>query len=452
MSAIAHPGRAPLADARQVGAGAVQRLFRALIFLFVASGCVVIFEPAPYEFGFALVAAFSILVGLRLHAGLLVPAALLIAFNLGGLFSLVPYFSEPASVTFVAVSFYLAVTTLFFAMLVLEDTQRRLETVRRAVLASGAAAGAMAVLGGLDVAGLGDVFSSGGRATGAFKDPNVLGPYLVLPTVYLAQGLLLRDRGGLIWRLGALLLCVAGVFLSFSRGAWVHLAASLLLLVALTFLTTNSAALRGRIALLSAVGVALMAAVIAAVLSIDQVQALFEVRARVVQDYDGGELGRFGGQLRSIPLLLELPNGFGPLRFRTYFPEDPHNVYLNAFASYGWIGGFSYLSLIVATWVVGWPLVFSRSPVQRHAIAVWATFAVLCLQGVQIDTDHWRHFYLLLGLVWGLAVVARRAPTPLAEPLGQDRAHLNKRGESAFTPSAKASPETVAERTFRHPA
>jgi Ni,Fe-hydrogenase I large subunit len=32
---------------------------------------------------------------------------------------------------------------------------------------------------------------------------------------------------------------------------------------------------------------------------------------------------------------------------------------------------------------------------------------VTILQGVQIDTDHWRHFYLMLGLVWGLAAQTR---------------------------------------------
>jgi Ni,Fe-hydrogenase I large subunit len=31
-----------------------------------------------------------------------------------------------------------------------------------------------------------------------------------------------------------------------------------------------------------------------------------------------------------------------------------------------------------------------------------AVLLATILQGVQIDTDHWRHFYILLGLSWGL--------------------------------------------------
>ena len=53
------------------------------------------------------------------------------------------------------------------------------------------------------------------------------------------------------------------------------------------------------------------------------------------EDYDTGEQGRFGNQIRSIPLLLELLFGFGPYRFSKYFPADPHEVFLSAFASFG---------------------------------------------------------------------------------------------------------------------
>ena len=120
------------------------------------------------------------------------------------------------------------------------------------------------------------------------------------------------------------------------------------------------------------------------------------------QDYDLGETGRFGNQLRSINELIELPNGFGPHRFRLHFPEDPHNVYVNAFASYGWLGGFSYLLLILATIFVGWRTAVARLPVQAYAVAIWSTLFVEILQGFQIDTDHWRHFWLMLGLIWGL--------------------------------------------------
>jgi hypothetical protein len=60
---------------------------------------------------------------------------------------------------------------------------------------------------------------------------------------------------------------------------------------------------------------------------------------------------------------------------------------------------------MVITCHAGWKLVFSRTPWQNHAIAIWSVLFITILQGIQIDTDHWRHFYLMFGLIWGLAVL-----------------------------------------------
>jgi hypothetical protein len=144
-------------------------------------------------------------------------------------------------------------------------------------------------------------------------------------------------------------------------------------------------------------------------LTIPAISDLFAQRASLNQDYDGGALGRFGGQLRSIPLLLEEPNGFGPLRFsQVVGNEDPHNVYINAFAAYGWLGGVSYLALIVYTLFVGWRLALRKGPYRSAAIPIWSCTFFHILQGLQIDSDHWRHFFLLVGLTWGLAAASMR--------------------------------------------
>jgi hypothetical protein len=167
-------------------------------------------------------------------------------------------------------------------------------------------------------------------------------------------------------------------------------------------------------------GVGFFAVLILGALQFEAIRATFEVRASLNQEYDVGETGRFGNHLRAIPFMLNLPHGFGPTMFRDYFPEDPHNTYLNAFSSYGWLGGVAYLALVAVTMLVGWRLVFKRTPFQRDAIAIWSCFFLLMLQGLQIDTDHWRHFYLQLGLTWGLMLSslrylaverANRAPT-----------------------------------------
>ena len=131
----------------------------------------------------------------------------------------------------------------------------------------------------------------------------------------------------------------------------------------------------------------------------NQIEAL---RFNPVQDYDAGPTGRFGNQLRSLPMLLELPNGFGPLRFRLVFQLEPHNSYINGFASYGWIGGFAWIMIVATTCYVGFRLMFAPSPYRFHAQVWFSALFVLLLQGFQIDIDHWRWVFLSFAAVWGL--------------------------------------------------
>ncbi len=385
---------------------------RGALWLLTASSWVALIEPSPYEISFLLVVFVFAVTGIRFSQRLLPLAFLLLAFNIGGMFSLIPWMSDPDSVRFIAVSLYLMITAVVIAAIMAEDALGRLETLRKGYLFATWCAGIAAILGYFNIAGLGDSFTLYGRASGTFKDPNVLGPYLVLPIVFTIQHILI-GRCGLARGLLAISVPLAALFLTFSRGAWGNLAASVLLMVLLSFLIAPDASRRARIVALTLVTLFLTIMALLVALSFDDIRAVFETRASLDQSYDQGVTGRFGSQLRAIPLLLDEPNGFGPLRFRWLFnQQDPHNVYINAFASYGWLGGFAWLALMAATSYVGWRLVFLKSATQHHAVVLWSVLFITILQGVQIDTDHWRHFYLLLGLVWGLAAQTRAATTP----------------------------------------
>jgi len=386
----------------------VERIQDALLWLLGFSGSVVFIEPSPYEATFLVaVAGFLLTGGLAFHRSIVVLLLTVVTFKLGGLFSLMPFLDDTTAVTFVAVSAYLGVTSLFFSYLMTQRPIERLNALKSGLIWAAVLASTAGILGYFNVGGLGEHLTRYGRASGTFKDPDVLGTFVILPLVFLGQDLLLR-RGSLLKNAALLILILfGGVFLSFSRGAWAHAVLSLVLLLALTFIFTPSRGLRARIVLIAIAGTVALALAFIAALSIDSVRELYEARAGLSQDYDLGETGRFGNQLRSINELVELPNGFGPLRFRLHFPEDPHNVYVNAFASYGWLGGFSYLLLILATVFVGWKTVVARLSVQPYAVAIWSTLFVEILQGFQIDTDHWRHFWLMLGLIWGLFGLAQ---------------------------------------------
>jgi hypothetical protein len=408
MSAAALPSQAQQAPRTTPIRLSVAGTQRVALWLFIACSAFASIEPSPYEIFFVLALLAFGMRGLLFDPGHIPLILGLALYNVGGVLALLPFVSERESVIFVAISIYIGVTAIFFAALIAKSPLERMRTIRSGYVAAGCIASCFAIVGYFDIGGTADHFTLYGRASGTFKDPNVLGSFLAPPLVWLAQDIMLR-RTRLAPAAAPLILMMTALLLTFSRGSWGVWAASTGLMIVLTFLTTHSAALRQRIVALSIIGTIGVAILLVIALSIPSIREVFEIRASLSQDYDLGETGRFGAQLRSAPMLMDLPFGFGPLQFRNHFyGQDPHNVYVNAFASYGWIGGLGFAALTAATIYCGWRLVFRRTPLQPQAIAVWSCLFVQILQGFQIDTDHWRHLFLLIGTLFGLVAATRR--------------------------------------------
>ena len=121
-----------------------------------------------------------------------------------------------------------------------------------------------------------------------------------------------------------------------------------------------------------------------------------------------GRFGRFGRHILGAEMALGLPFGIGPLQFNRYFPEDTHNSYLNAFMSGGWLSGVCYPALVFVTVLTSFRYVFVRVPWQPAYLAVFAAFLGTVGESFIIDTDHWRHYWLMLGTMWGMFVAAER--------------------------------------------
>jgi O-antigen ligase len=383
----------------------------AMLWLFIASGCLVFIEPSPYEMLFPMLVLVFLPSGLRPTGAAAPLVAFLLLYNLGGVASLVPFLGDVVGERFVAISFFMALNAVFFAALLAEDTLRRMRIIRSAWIMAALFASVPAILGYFDVGGMAAHFAPVGRAQGTFKDPNVYATFLTAPLVFLVQSLMTGTARRPLLSAAALLILLAGLFLSFSRGGWAVTAGAVLLMTGLTFISTPDFRLRGRLVVASVTGATVVVGLTALALTIEPIREVFAERSSLAQSYDIGETGRFANQLNAVPMLLERPNGLGPQRFYLTFGSDPHNVYVNAFASYGWLGGLAYLLLIAATLSVCWKIVFTPSPWRAHAIAVAAPLLMIIIQGVQIDTDHWRHFYLLLGLAFGLFGASISAPS-----------------------------------------
>ena len=386
----------------------ISMLQRTSLWLMIASSWFVVFEPAPYELIFVLVLVLYLAGGMKAHLALAPLILFLLLYNLGGALSVVQVAQNEKALWFSFISIYMAVTSLFFAFAVTNDPSGTMRIVRSGWIVAGVFASITGLIGYFNVAGMGEAWAPISRAQGTFKDPNVISTFLIPPAMFVIQDILLKRGGWVLLKLPALSIICFCLFLAFSRGAWVNFVAAVALMVGLHFVLTQSTAIRGRIFVYTVLGVLAAGLALAFALSFEAVREIFVIRFSLQQSYDVGETGRFGDQFRFLSLLVVSPNGLGPFEYSKIFSGDPHNVYLNAFAAYGWLGGFSYLLLAISTIFVGWRTIMSQTPVQVHGLAIFCPLLTTILQGAQIDTDHWRHFYLLLGLMWGLYAATLR--------------------------------------------
>ncbi|TAK49987.1 MAG: O-antigen ligase domain-containing protein [Xanthobacteraceae bacterium] len=404
MAPVAAP--APLAPAAASGLAALQR---SLMWLIGAGGAIVFIEPSPYEIATLMAIALFAVTGLRMRPMVLPLIVLLALINIGYSIAAAHLLDDTKIINWILTSWYMAITAVFFAMAFADDTTARLDFLCRGYVV-GAVIAALAGIAGYFhlVPGGDDLLTLYSRARGTFKDPNVLGAFLILPALIALQRVVVADSLGRALR-GALVLGIIAlaILLSFSRAAWGQLVITAAVMLTLMFLTSPSHAQRARIVLIAAVAVAFAALLVAVILSLDSVAGLFKERASFDQSYDTGRFGRFGRHALGFAMALDLPLGIGPLQFSKYFPEDTHNSYLNAFMSGGWLAGIAYPALVATTVLFSLRNALARVPWQRGYLALLAAFLGTVGESFIIDTDHWRHYFLMLGVMWGLVAATR---------------------------------------------
>jgi flagellar basal body-associated protein FliL len=387
----------------------VLALQRALVWLVGASGAIVFIEPSPYELSTLAATMIFFATGLRMRLVFIPLLLCLVLLNVGYTIGAIPFLDKSEVANWIATSWYMAVTVMFFAMVISEDTEARLNMLRGGLVV-GAMIASLAALGGYFnlVPGGHDLLTLYERARGTFKDPNVLGAFLILPALFCLQSVVSDKLGKSFRNTFAFGIMSLAILLAFSRAAWGGLILTSGFMLTLMVLTSRSQAQRSRIIVMALVAVILAAALVAVLLSFDSIAEMFKQRASFDQSYDEGRFGRFGRHILGADMALDLPFGIGPLQFHKYFPEDTHNSYLNAFMSGGWISGICYPALVFVTALTGFRYIFVAAPWQRTYLAIFSAYLGTIGEGFIIDTDHWRHFWMMLGTMWAMYVAAER--------------------------------------------
>ena len=366
-------------------------------------------EPAPADAVFAVVIAVAVVTG-RMNvsstpAGPALGIAVFVALNLVACLEAV----DPArAAQYMGVTVYLCAFALWVPSWV--DSRDHARTLLRlyigvAVVSAGIAGLAlfMAFPGSDQL-----TYFTGTRARALFKDPNVFGPFLVPAALILMQELLEPRllRSGRLLKAAMLGVLACGILFSYSRGAWLNYAVAIVTMGAVLAMRRGGG---GRAVVF--LGVLLIAAV-AVVVSIRVTGQLDFLQERAqVQTYDDQ---RFGAQAGGIELAETHPIGIGPGQFELVAPISAHSTYVRALAEQGILGLTALVALLFGTLLMA----------LRNAARGWDTYGIgsaallaawcgILANSVFVDTLHWRHLWLVAGLIWAAQASSSAGTRPL---------------------------------------
>ncbi len=380
---------------------------KATLAVAVFLGGFVWFEPAPYELFLAGVLAIWFLLGLPLPRSILPMVIFLVLFNVGGALSTSQLADVGDGLHYVAVSFFLAMTSVFFAAAICDD-MGRLRTIFRAYTAAALFTACLGIAGYFNAIPGTEIFTRYSRAAGGFEDPNVFAPFLVAPLLYLIYGVFNRSAVLAPARIAAIAILMLAILLAFSRAGWGLAVVAVAMQWVVLVINERRPAARVKYFLLAMLGAAAAVVMIIVALQFEAVSSLFNERAQLVQTYDAGQSGRFGRHLIGLDLALTHPLGLGPLAFGQLAGGDTHNNWVKALMAYGWLGFVAYNGLIIWTIAAGFKLLFAARPWQPYLQIAYVMFIGHIMISLVIDTDHWRHFYLMIGIIWGCVALETR--------------------------------------------
>jgi hypothetical protein len=78
----------------------------------------------------------------------------------------------------------------------------------------------------------------------------------------------------------------------------------------------------------------------------------------------------------------------------------------------GWLAGLAYFALCAVTLVKSTRFLFVRTPWQPLYHIIYAAYVSVVAESVFIDIEHWRHYFLILGALWGLMAASRAYARP----------------------------------------
>jgi len=390
------------------------RLVTMAILIQLGASSVVMVEPALCDILFPPVFALTLITG-HMLSPFRMPKVLLASLGLFILANYVSLFGARGwgygeSITYMAVTIYLLLYVVFLAGFLGKFGEPGMRVVRDGYQIAAVIAAGIGILASLHVLPNSQMFfrdASMVRVQSTFKDPNVFAPFLI-GAIFLSLPPLIHLRRLQIRHLVVIGLSLAGVTVAFSRGAYVHFAVSIVVFLALQFLVIREQRANRRIVAGIILVVPLLFLAIGYLLMSTDLGAYGSERL-TLQSYDQR---RFSNQIASLSVAAENVWGIGPGQYgRPRFIQDVHNNYLKILVENGVMGLFAYLAMIVTSLFYGFAGVLRRGRFAATQAACVAVVLGLLVENMVIDTLHWRHFFVFLGIPIGLTLYERALET-----------------------------------------
>ena len=271
------------------------------------------------------------------------------------------------------------------------------------------------------------------RLKGTFHDPNVMGPYV-------AAGLIISvytfyQTRSLFYIFASALMAIA-VLLSGSRGAMIVVVVELAVFFALlcTGRGLSKNPLRDILIVIGMIGI--MGGASWALFEFGGFKAQLAARMEA-QQYD---TDRFASQAYVFNKGISTPLGHGAGgAVGAYNGLSPHNVYIKVLYEGGWLGFAAFVGIFIAAlWrsIAAWADQRNSPQIRLLGAAIAGTLMGHYLTSYVVDSTHWRHLFVLVGIAAGLPLESTKQPS-FSLPWGRKKSGFAAR-------SAQPTSETVA--------
>jgi O-antigen ligase len=352
-------------------------------------------EPAPVDILFMLLIGTTLALGtarVRMPPGILLILATYVAISI---LSMASAGAFGTAIIFNGITIFLLALAVWLTGVLHSDPA----TTRRAMKAYIVGAAATSFVGvlalHLPLPGASMFLFDDFRTQGLYKDPNVFAPFLVPAACVvleeLARPRLLKWPRAVTAAVGLVL--VAGIVFAFSRAAWLNFLVAALTLVAVYALRRHGLKAAAR----STGALAVVALAGAAMLVATESLSFFEERT-TLQHYDED---RFATQGEAYARTTDRLFGYGPGQSEVIFRYAPHSTYARVAIEQGLFGLATIIGVFGVTLVAAIRL--AGRDAHLHGVGsatLLAAWTGLIANSFFVDTLHWRHLWIVAGLVW----------------------------------------------------